>query len=452
MPIQAAIDHYHSLLEEHPAAARESADLLRERQPELHLMWGERVMCGSLRPQLITARHYLQVQHVCGVLAAMGNRLEHVLLERPDLLDVLDLDEQERRLVRIDPGFKYPAAATRLDSFVTEDSWQFVEYNAESPAGMGYVDTLTELFRELPIMRLFEHRYPLRALPSRGSMLAALLRAYREWGGSGNPTIAIVDWGGLPSAFEFEIFRRFFIDHGHDAIIVDPRDLEFRAGRLYAPSGPIDLVYRRVLTHELLAKLDEAPALIQAYEARAVCVVNAFRCKLLHKKAIFAVLSDDANADLFSPAEQELIRRHIPWTRKVTEDYTTYGGRRVDLCAHILANRERLVLKPNDEYGGKGVVLGWETSSADWEQALNLAVRDSYVVQERVATAQQTYPIWENGAPRLLDLIVDLDPYVFGGDVHGILTRISASSLLNVTAGAASTIPTFVIDDEAADQ
>src|SRR5665213_1860652 len=106
MQIQAAIEHYHGLLEEYPAEARESADLLRERQPELHLMWGDRVMCGSLRPQLITASHYAQVQHVCGALAVMGNRLEHILLERPDLLDVLDLDDAERRLVRIEPGFK----------------------------------------------------------------------------------------------------------------------------------------------------------------------------------------------------------------------------------------------------------------------------------------------------------------------------------------------------------
>ncbi|HVA89399.1 MAG TPA: circularly permuted type 2 ATP-grasp protein [Chloroflexota bacterium] len=447
MHSQAAIERYHQLLHDQPALAQESANLLRDRQPDLHLTFGDRVMCTSLRPQLIGRDEYAHIQRVCASLAMVGSRLEQVLLGRPDLLAVLDLDEHERRLVETDPGFSHPAAATRLDSFVTADSWQFVEYNAESPAGMGYVDLLSELFLELPIMRQFERATPVHPLPTRASMLSALLRAYQEWGGAGNPTIAIVDWGGLPTAAEFEIFRRFFTAHGHRTLIVDPRELEFQDGRLRAEGVEIDIVYRRVLTHELLAHPDDAQALLQAYEARAVCVVNAFRCKLLHKKAIFAVLSDDANAGLFSVAEQEIIRRHIPWTRKVYDGRTTYQGRGVDLCAHILAHKEQLVLKPNDEYGGKGVVLGWETPATEWEAALRTALAASYVVQERVPTTQHTYPVWEDGTLRMVDLIVDLDPYVFAGQVHGMLTRISSSSLLNVTAGAASTIPTFIVDE-----
>ncbi|MGH2411903.1 MAG: circularly permuted type 2 ATP-grasp protein, partial [Chloroflexota bacterium] len=320
-------------------------------------------------------------------------------------------------------------------------------YNAESPAGMGYIDLLSELFLELPIMREFQRVTPIYPLPTRASMLGALLRAYQEWGGTGNPTIAIVDWSGLPTAAEFEIFRRFFTDHGHRTLVVDPRDLEFRDGRLRAEGQPIDIVYRRVLTHELLARQEAAEALIQAYAARAVCVVNAFRCKLLQKKAIFDVFSDDANSGLFSVTEQEIIQRHIPWTRKVGDMHSTYQGRRIDLCNHILTHRERLVLKPNDEYGGKGVVLGWETSVADWEAALRTALSASYVVQERVPTTQHTYPVWEDGSARMVDLIVDLDPYVFAGQVQGMLTRISSSSLLNVTAGTASTIPTFIVDE-----
>jgi len=444
---QPAIERYHRLLRDQPVLAQESAALLRDRQPDLHLTFGDRLMCTSLRPQLIGRQEYGHIQRICASLALVGNRLEDILLARPDLLAVLDLDEQERRLVEIDPGFSHPAAATRLDSFVTADSWQFVEYNAESPAGMGYIDLLSELFLELPIMREFERATPVQPIPTRASMLQALLRAFREWGGTGNPTIAIVDWGGLPTAAEFEIFRRFFTEHGHRTLIVDPHDLEFRDERLWAEGQPIDIVYRRVLTHELLARPDAAEALVQAYEARVVCVVNAFRCKLLHKKAIFAVLSDDANTNLFSVAEQEIIQRHIPWTRKVLDGHTTCNGHRIDLCHHILANRERLVLKPNDEYGGKGVVLGWEASAADWEAALQTALTASYVVQERVPTTQHTYPIWEDGSLRMVDLIVDLDPYVFAGQVHGMLTRVSSSSLLNVTAGTASTIPTFIVDE-----
>ena len=45
---------------------------------------------------------------------------------------------------------------------------------------------------------------------------------------------------------------------------------------------------------------DECRALVDAYSARAVCVANTFRCKLAHKKAFFAVLTDSRHEGLFS--------------------------------------------------------------------------------------------------------------------------------------------------------
>jgi len=445
--IAAAIAHYDALLAGDGALADGSAAMLLERQPQEHLLFGERLMCYALRPQLLDAARFAEIDRVCGALAGAIKRLEPVLLGDERLLDLLDLDPRERRLVAVDPGYPDAAAITRLDSFVTEDSFRFVEYNAESPAGIAYDHTLGEIFRELPVMRAFERRYAIRPVSAMDSLHRTLLDSYGQWGGRGMPRVAIVDWEGLPTASEFELVRQSLERQGLPTTIVDPRALIFQGGRLIAGGQPVDLVYRRVLTHELLARLDEAPALVQAYEAGAVCVVNAFRCKLFHKKAIFAVLSDEANAHLFSAAEREVIRRHIPWTRKVLAGYTTRDGRQIDLVETILAGRERLVLKPNDDYGGRGVVLGWEVDGAAWEAALATALAGSYVVQERVPTARLPYPVYQDGAVRTVELIADLDPYVCGTHVRGMLTRVSAVALLNVTAGMASTVPTFLIED-----
>ncbi|HWE63740.1 MAG TPA: circularly permuted type 2 ATP-grasp protein [Chloroflexota bacterium] len=447
MDIAAAIAYYDALLARDPALAHESGSMLLTRQPGARLMFGSRPMCSCLRPQFIDAARYAAVSRICATLAAATKRLEAALLSDEALLEVLDLSPDERHLVTIEPGYADAAATTRLDSFVAGESWQFVEYNAESPAGIAYIDTLSDLFRELPVMQAFEARYQVRPLPARFTLLDTLLDAYRRWGGRNTPVIAIVDWQGLPTASEFELFRELFHEQGHDTLIVDPCALEHHHGRLYAGDKPIDLVYRRVLTHELLARKDEAPALLQAYEAGAVCMVNAFRCKLFHKKAIFAILSDEANAHLFSAAEQQAIRLHIPWTRKVRDGYTTYDGRRVSLVDVVQAQRERMVLKPNDEYGGKGVVLGWEVDAATWEQALAHALQSSYVVQERVETARTRYPVFQDGSVQTVEFTTDLDPFLFGTQVTGLLTRVSPSSLLNVTAGTASTIPTFVVED-----
>ncbi|HEX2680734.1 MAG TPA: hypothetical protein VHQ03_05525, partial [Candidatus Dormibacteraeota bacterium] len=141
---------------------------------------------------------------------------------------------------------------------------------------------------------------------------------------------------------------------------------------------------------------------------------------------------------LYTPAQRAAIRRHVPWTRRV----------RPELAEDISRRRETLVLKPNDEYGGKGVVLGWTVSQAEWEKAIEAATQESYVVQEAVDIPRVPFPVVLGGL-HYIDLAVDLDPYLFDGRALGFMTRVSAAAILNVTAGAGSVVPTFVVEGAA---
>ncbi|HSS62036.1 MAG TPA: hypothetical protein VLK30_11345 [Candidatus Limnocylindrales bacterium] len=427
---------YHALLEDVHVAAT-SAELLATGQRERRLMFGERPLCVALRPQLMTRqrceRAVSAAQAVHGALAA----LERAVLKDEDLRRELGLEQEEERLAMTDPGFRHSSPSVRLDSFFA-DEVRFVEYNAESPAGMAYSDNLAAIFAGLPVMKQFRKLFRGRFTPTRRLQLRSMLNAFRQWGGGATPVIAIVDWEGLPTAPEFEMFKSFFEAAGVKTVICDPRALELRRGRLYAQGTAVNLVYRRVLTSELLARGDETRVLRDAYVAGAVCVVNSFRAKLLHKKMSLALLSDDRYQRLYTPAQRAAIRRHIPWTRKVS----------LDLADDIARRRETLVLKPNDEYGGKGVVLGWTVGQSEWEAAIDVATTQSYVVQEAVEIPRVSFPIALDGL-RYIDLAVDLDPYLFEGRPGGFMTRVSAAALLNVTAGAGSVVPTFVIEGPA---
>ena len=423
---------YHHLLEDERIAAA-SLEGLRSGQAARRLTFGERPLSVALRPNILSARRYQVAvtasQAVYGALQA----LEKALLSDAGLRSELDLDPEEEQLALADPGCKSSSPSARLDSFFA-DRVRYVEYNAESPAGMAYGDNLAEVFAALPVMRAFRKRFPGRFLSTRRRQLATMLRAFKQWGRERTPVIAIVDWVGLPTATEFEMFRDYFEAHGVRTLICDPRELEFRNRRLYAGSTAVNLVYRRVLTSELLARRDETRALREAYLAGEACVVNTFRAKLLHKKMSLALLSDPRYARLYTPAQRAAIRRHVPWTRRV----------RPRLAERIARGRARLVLKPNDEYGGKGVVLGWTVDQQEWEAAIEVAVTQSYVVQEAVKVPREKYPIAADGI-HYLDLSIDLDPYLFDGRAAGCLTRLSAAALLNVTAGAGSVVPTFVV-------
>ena len=171
------------------------------------------------------------------------------------------------------------------------------------------------------------------------------------------------------------------------------------------------------------------------------------RCKLLHKKASLAVLSDEANAHLFDAAEQNAIDAYVPWTRLLVERRTMVEGQKIDLLPFLADHKDDFVLKPNDEYGGKGIVLGWEVGQSEWDEALRARLAEPTIVQRRVALPTEPHPSLVDGRVQIIDRMLDTNPYIwYGAYVSGCLTRLSTAALLNVTAGGGSTVPTFVVE------
>jgi len=445
-----AIDAWHTLLRQGdeltPEHCVEFAAAMRARK----LTFGDRIHCPFLRPFFLTTGDEARIRRAAETLAALGERVAREAVVSRALFEQLGVMDAEERLIRIDPGYGRASTASRLDAFLLPDGLYFAEYNAESPAGPGYTQRLSELFDRLPVMARFREGRTVRHHPTIEPLLAALLESYREWGGRAQPpTIAIVDWRNVPTWTEFEILQEAFMAEGFPTILCDPGELELDGTRLWAQGKAIDLVYRRVLINDILARPRECAALVDACEARAVCLANTFRCKLPHKKAFFAVLTDPRNARFFSPMEHAVIAAHVPWTRIVGDVPAEKDGTVAPLLEIVRRDRDTLVLKPNDEYGGKGVVLGWEADASAWDAALEAALRDArgmWIVQERIPVRREVFPQFDDhGIVTDRNMLVDLAPYLFRGRMTGYLTRLSATGLANVTAGGGQ-VPAFVID------
>jgi uncharacterized circularly permuted ATP-grasp superfamily protein len=446
-----AIDHYHGLLDD--ATAREQKALLDEAQRREGLYFGTRPLCTVLRPHLFTPDQFQHLKQVSETVARASRQMRQYAMDDQRARALMAFTTGEERLLDIDPGYTEPSASSRLDSFFDTHTGtlQFVEYNAESPAAIAYEDVLTEVFLDLPLMQEFQQRYRVHALPAREHMLQVLLDAFAEWGNASEPSVAIIDWEGLPTRSEFVLFQRFFGERGLDTAICSPDDLEYRNGMLYACGKPINLVYRRLLSSEFLAHYGDHAfehPLVQACRDGAVCLVNSFRTKPLYKKMIFGLLSDPECLDAagIDQDTQAVLRKHIPWTRRVLPGTTTYNGQETDLVKFMTDNQDRLVLKPNDDYGGHGIFIGWETRPDDWQRRVRAAQEAPYVVQERVNIAYEQYPSIEDDRLVLGRRLVDTDPFLFGSTVHGCLTRLSTVTLLNVTAGGGSTVPTLLVE------
>ena len=222
------------------------------------------------------------------------------VVQSPDLMSQLGLTDAERSLALGRSGIFIAGVTTRLDAFVHDDEIKFVEYNAENPSSLSDQEALNRLLFELPAMATFAERYRLRQFSPVERLLETLLSTYREWGGTGVPNIAILDWENLPTSNEFVLLRDHFTARGVPTIICSPDDLEYRSGQLRCGAFHIDLVYKRIIIHEFLARYDETHPLIRAYVNHDVCLVNPFRCKIMHKKAVFEMLTDDEHQNWFT--------------------------------------------------------------------------------------------------------------------------------------------------------
>ncbi len=448
MALQEAIEEYHHLLTD--AVAGESQAQLDGQLRRRGLFFGDRAICTVLRPRFLTPEQYRFIQTTMRVLLGAFERAYRRAIADAAFRTQFGLQDWEETLVQADPGFRDPSPTSRIDSFFVTETGELklTEYNTETPAAIAYSDVLAEVFYGLPVMREYLRRFEVRPLPGRHSLMHALLDAYRQWsGGREAPRIAILDWREVPTYSEFVLFDDYFKSQGLESSIADPREVEYRNGRLIAGGKPITLIYKRVLISELIDRGGIDHPVVRAVRDRAVCMVNAFRCKILHKKASLAVLSDERNAGLFTAEERVAIDAHIPWTRRVEERRTQYQGQPIDLIPHVLAHRDQFVLKPDDEYGGKGIILGWETGAAEWERAVLAAIGEPSVIQERVSIPREPYPSLVDGKVQFIDRMLDTNPYVYyGAYVDGCMTRLSTAALLNVSAGGGSTAATFVVE------
>ena len=418
---------------------RDFFDELIAAQRELGLVFGDRPTCPFLRPHIITRSHYAEVTQAATTIAQAFEKLVARALIDEELLKVFGLTEAEAKMARIDPGYSRLCVTSRLDAYVTETGFQFLEYNAETPAGVGDQMQLEKfLFGLSHVKDLLRNHRHWSPKPHR-QLLTALLAAYREWGGEEqHPNIAIVDWKGVATESEFRVLEKYFAAEGYPTVIADPRDLRYDGGHLMAGDFRIDILYKRVIIHEFLEQCGADHPLARAYADGRVFIANSFRTKIAHKKAGFAILSDPRYADLFTHAEIAVFQGHIPWTRRVERGQTTFGGVEHALISLIQQERKQFVLKPNDDYGGHGVFLGWETSPNEWQDALSLALDRPYVVQERAALTRVPFPMFGDRV-RIEEMFVDFNPFLFYNEAEGALIRLSSSSLLNVTSGGGQT-------------
>ena len=389
-----------------------------------------------LMPHFVSPGQVRRVKHAVTALCRVLDRFCDAYPTDAALRDELQLPDTEDQLIRIEPGFPRPMRICRLDAFLQGYDVKFLEFNADSPAGVGYTDILFEGLRttiQLPRVRQeFDTAYT-RILPE---LITTLNDAYAHVRTLRTdlpdaPRLALVDAEGSPSVPEFRIICAAAEAAGIRADHATLDEVTYDGTTLRVKDEPVQLVYRRAL----LEDLDQSDLVAAARDGR-ICLVNPFRSRVANNKKLFALFQDPRFSHLIEGDEADVIKGTIPWTRILRPGRVSYGDWTLDLLSFVADNREKLVLKPASDFGGHGVSLGMETKQDEWERIIGEhADRADFIVQEYVPVPEEMFPTVEDGHVQMRLKRFNINPFGIGGRYAGSITRISDRAVINVSAG-----------------
>ena len=409
---------------------------------EHDVVFAGRTIPFVLMPHFVSLGQVRRVRGAVESLCRVLNRFCDAYPGDERLQAELALPALEDSLVRVDPGYSRPLRICRLDAFLTGDQVKFLEFNADSPAGIGYTDVLHDGLRKALALPRVEAEFETAYEPMLPLLIETLLDAYTAMragraGAPGRselpetPRLALVDTPGSPSVPEFRIICAAARRAGIEALHATTEELAYDGSVLRAAGEPVQLVYRRALVDDL-AEGD----LTTAYRDGRICLLNPPRARVANNKKLMALLDDPRFAHLVEPREAEVIAATIPWTRILRLGPATYGDWVVDLLEFISDNRTRLVLKPASEYGGHGVALGMETEQGEWDRIITEhAEAEDFIVQEYVPVPEEMFPTVEDGHVQMRLKRFNINPFGIGGRYAGMITRISDQAVINVSAG-----------------
>ena len=159
---------------------------------------------------------------------------------------------------------------------------------------------------------------------------------------------------------------------------------------------------------------------------------------LISDKRNLALVSEGADSDDFTAADRDVIRAHVPWTRRVAPGVaTTWRGRPLRIPDDLPALRTDMVLKKASSIGGRHVHVGRFRTDAQWQAAIALALHDrDWIVQEYLETVPYHFQTGDQGAGRH-DMVWGI--FVFGAHYGGVLLRmmpVGGGGVVNTNQGA----------------
>ena len=327
-----------------------------------------------------------------------------------------------------------------------DDGTMYVlEDNLRVPSGVSYVIENRGVAKRA-FAELFE-RQRIRPVDGYTDELNRLLASLAP-DGVDEPTIAVL----TPGIFNSAYFEHSFLAERMGADLVEGADLHV---------ADDDCVYMKTIgglerVHVIYRRIDDlfldpeafradsmlgVPGLMRAWKAGNVALANAPGAGVADDKVVYAWVPDMIRYYL----DEEPLIANVPTYRTMYDDERKF----------VIENIGDLVVKPANESGGYGIVIGNRASAQELADTVKQIEADprGFVAQPILALSTVPTLVEVDGAPAIEPRHVDLRPFILTGSYSyvtpGGLTRVAlpkGSLVVNSSQGGGSK-DTWIIDD-----
>ena len=315
----------------------------------------------------------------------------------------------------------------RFDIFFNEEDWsfKFCEINTDGTSAMNEDYVLNQALEHNDVHQEMLKKYSFDTFELYDSLVESFMKLYDTYEKKvEHPYVVITDFMDHFCVNEFKEFARRFQKAGYETEICNIRDMTYRDGVLYSAAGhPIDLIYRRAVTCDIMAHYDEVQPFIQAVKDQNVCVMGSICTQIPHNKWLFKMLHDQATLRFLTDEEQQFVKDHIP--------YTNLMDSRFCKMEDILDDKDRWIIKPLDSYASRGVFAGIDYNDADWEDIIHRHWNKNYIYQEYYHPYRTDNICFRDAHPEFHPYTNMSGLYVYNGEFAGIYSRLSTGGIIS---------------------
>ncbi len=391
-------------------------------------------------PLFITESDLFNFNKLVKIMMSISNKVVDQYLKSPQFRNKFGFSKLLERLILADHGYKTNIPMGRFDIFYKDGNFKFCELNTDGSSAMNEDNTLAQILLNTKSIQKMKEKYQIDYLDSINSWVDESLEIYQEYSKSPRkPVVGIVDFKESGTTAEFVKFKKAYINKGCDTFIIDARDLKYNKGNLYYQNNKLDLIYRRLVTSELIERSDEIKDLINAILDNAVCLIGPIKSQIMHNKIIFKILHDEDTQILFNREEVQFIKDHIPYTRLFSESYNNFQ--------EVYVNKDKYIIKPYDLYGSRGVYAGLSFTQSQWKEILNKCFNNNYLFQEYFYPYQREFIEFAEKKVQvnLFSYITGL--FVYNEKLSGLYTRIGKNHIISGLHGY-YTVPNLVVKEK----